>query len=146
MTRKLRLMLVGTILIIFAVSIGISFFGFEYPRQAATLGKEGRAADGVIVRLTDDQTGKAKDFWADIQFRDVNNQIHKFDAHYPMNIWNTLSIGQHVPIRYLASDPSYALEPASYKAQRNPLILLLICSGLFIFGGVLFVLPWLIRR
>ena len=101
---------------------------------------------GVITALRTEESGRYTGYVGDIAFQDEQGRPHLFTADYPASVWNTLSLRQPTKVRYLASKPDFAIDTRSYKAQRSPVIFLLINGGLFLFGLLLFTAGRFIRN
>jgi hypothetical protein len=145
MGNRRPLTIVGVIFMLAALGVGLYFFAVEYPNQAALNGHEGRTASGMITHLGKEQSDRSTSYFADIVFSDEQGRLRHLQAYYPESDWGELKQGQTTSVRYLAKNPEFAIAPNSYKAKRDPHVLILICVGLFLFGTVLVMLPRVLR-
>ena len=134
------LALIGVLLMLFAVGVGVYYFGLEYPRQAALGGPGGRAAQATITHVGTEESGRYQGYFAQMAYRDERGASHRLQAFYTFADWGTLQAGQTVAIRYLASNPDYAEDPRSYKARRDPRIMLALDVGILLLGIIVVVI------
>ena len=140
MTARHPLSIFGTILLLAGLGIGLFYLFVEHPREAALAGPEGRSVIGRVANLGTEQTGRYSGYFADISFSDENGRAHSFRSFFTLADWGDFRQGQSVTVRYLNRDPDYAVEPHSYKAKRDPKVMLLIDGGLILFGVALLAL------
>ena len=143
---RARLTALGTIFILASIGIGVLFFAVEYPKQAALNGPGGRETAGRVLRLDTEHSGKYNGYFADIEYGDEQGRRHTIRAFYTMDDWSALHQSQTVRVKYLAAEPDYAVDPDSYKGRRDPRVMLIICSGMGLFGLALLVVPRLASR
>ena len=139
--RAMRLIFSG-FLAIFGFGLLVWFGVHEYPRMRAIQGPDGRTTQGVIVQAIESNPRNKHIYEGTIAFRDDKGVEHQFTDSFAYEVWQNLKPGEQAEVRYLSTDPEFAYCTTSYKATRNPVVIVLMGLLITIVGTV----GWVICR